>query len=511
MTASNLVTTAIATGGTKSFDIATCIGGYKEDPFTVFNSTGIIYYHDMLQTKTEYQALNLNKTMQNYDASTAPNGAKPERSPFADDASAYFVGDDNFQDAGHGLLRFRRKFSRIPSNYNEPYGLYSRVLPSITASVFFDYYDPLAGSGADERDDTQADNPLLADDCNLSYFFGTPSELETAGDSFTGMTADFSFDGDDDNDFQGHHIFSSTGTTFDGTLNYNNTSGLGRGFVNRSSRNINTIDNMHYRARFQGKLNISSTNGATPHTWVDESGGGVYLDVGFKCAIILGQTINPASSTNGLAINFDTSVDNFGNGEGHAGLCTVLKRRQDAIMTVHHCSELNNLRITSIDRSTGEFTAISDIRSDLVDHYKNGLRTGDTSLEKFYINLGDAGFSTLQSHQHNQSLKNDIDYWRGSCFRIRGIGFSTGQTRAFSAHKNMPARVSYRFVKSDNLDSLSLKGNLVYPLAITADSTPNNQTWAGYVATNFFPAENEFIERYQGNIYRIGQIETRLE
>ena len=499
---SNLVTTAIATGGT-SFDTATCIGGFKTDPFAVYDSTGLLYHHDMLQTKTEYQPLSLNTTM---EASTS----KPTRSPFADDALAYFVGDDNFQDAGQGLVRFRRTFSRVPNNYKEPYGLFNRLLPSITATNFYSYYDANAGaSNSQKADDALYTNPLLADDCTLEYFFGTRSQLETAGDSFTGMTATKTFTGSD-NDDTGNHIFSQTGTFWNGTTNSTNSNHAGNNterWQAYSNYTRSNIDTLHYRVKFTGKLNLVSTEGATPHEWVDNTG--VYLDVGFKCILIQGNDYvnNLTTGTFPNQIEFETNANGFGNKEGRGGLCVLMPKRQNnGDLTIHHCNDWNSFVITQIDRSNGTFTAITDIRSDIVDHFNAGLTTNDNDLASdFYISVGSSSFG-FGNYQ-----RSDRRGWYCASFNVRGIAFSTGQTRAFASHKNLPARISYRFIKSDNLDNMSLAGVFDYPNAITETSVPNNQNWATLTASNFYSAENEFIERYYGNIYRIGQMETRLE
>lgn len=503
---SNLHTSAIVAGGT-SFDTATCIGGYKNDPFAVYNSTGVLYYHDMLQTKTEYQTPSLNKTMQTYDASTAPDGAKPTRSPFADDADAFFVGDDNFQDAGQGLVRFRRTFSRIPTNYKEPYGLFNRMLPSITATNFYAYYDPQLGSNSVQKDDDSLTaNPLLANDCSLSYYFGTRSQLENAGDSFSGLTPHKTFNGNDDGSVT--NIFGNTGVTWDGLSGYS-TSLADRGMEDFSSKTRSTIDTMHYRAKFVGKLDLSSTNGSEPHEWVDSNG--VYLDVGFKCILIMKASNSIVGGTYGfgsLSTDFETDANGFGNNVGRNGLSALLKKANDqGNYSVEYCNDWNEFYITEIDRTTGVFTAITDIRSDLVDIYNSALNTNTNQLDNFYVNWGEIFYhSGVQGTDYS-----NFNHWRGATVIIGGIAFSTGQNRSHQINKNLPARISYRFVKSDNLDNMQLAGVFEYPTYIDESTVPNTQTWASLVATDFFSAENEFIERYLGNIYRIGQIETRLE
>lgn len=503
---SDLQTSAISYGGT-SFDTATCIGGYKNDPFAVFNASGVIYYHDMLQTRSEYQTPSLNKTMVTYDASTAPDGVKPSRSPFADDSSAYFVGDDNFQDAGQGLVRFRRTFSRIPSNYKEPYGLYNRMLPSITATNFYAYYNPILGSNTTEKDnDSLTANPLLADDCSLSYYFGTREQLENAGDTFSGLTPHRTFNGSDS---ATTNIFSIYGMDWEGNFGGTPNSPTDRGMEDFSSKTRSTIDTMHYRAKFVGKLDVSGSNGSEPHEWLDNTG--VYLDVGFKCMLIMqasNSSVGGTYGTSSFSRDFETDSNGFGNNVGRNGLSSLLKKANNqGDYSVEYCDDWNNFYITEIDRTTGEFTAITDIRSDLVDIYNSSLNTNTDQLDKFYVNWGEIAYNSGISPTDYSNFY----HWKGATVYIGGIAFSTGQNRAFQVNKNLPARISYRFIKSDNLDNMQLAGVFEYPTAITASSVPNTQTWATLVTSDFFSAENEFIERYLGNIYRVGQIQTRLE
>ena len=69
---------------------------------------------------------------------------------------------------------------------------------------------------------------------------------------------------------------------------------------------------------------------------------------------------------------FNTNNDTFGNSvtndDQGSGLVVLLKRRnRDDRIHIYNTTEWNHLTITSIDRTTGVFTAISDIRTDLVD------------------------------------------------------------------------------------------------------------------------------------------------
>ena len=125
MSNSNLVTTALATGGT-SFDTAKCTGGVKKHPFNQEDlpNSGVCYEHTMIQTKTEYQPLALDLAM---TGSNKPNG-----SPFDDDATAFYVGDSTPTDAGNGCVTFTRTFSQVPADYTKQLGLISRSTPSIS-------------------------------------------------------------------------------------------------------------------------------------------------------------------------------------------------------------------------------------------------------------------------------------------------------------------------------------------------------------------------------------------
>ena len=87
-----------------------------------------------------------------------------------------------------------------------------------------------------------------------------------------------------------------------------------------------------------------------------------------------------------------------------------------------------------------------------------------------------------------------------------------GTSRSEELEENMPAKVSYRFVKADALDGLSLANKLILPESVTNNSTPTRNEYLELVNDGTFVAsEVEFLERYLGNIYKIGQIKTQLK
>jgi hypothetical protein len=111
-----------------SFDTPTCIQGWVEYPFARFgNNTTKLYHHIMVQNGDVYTPLTYNSEMTAADE-------KPDRSPFADDSSAYWVEDRGQAPSGDNLITFDRIFSNIPLDYTEGGGLYSFTFPTTTAS-----------------------------------------------------------------------------------------------------------------------------------------------------------------------------------------------------------------------------------------------------------------------------------------------------------------------------------------------------------------------------------------
>lgn len=426
---SDLVTTAIATGGT-SFDTATCIGGHKQDPFKIYGASGVLYEHDMLQTKTEYQSLELNTTMDAYDASTNPNGAKPTRSPFADDANAYFVGDTNFQDAGNGLVRFKRTFSRVPTTYEIPYGLYSRTMPIISAhsatttlTTGFDTANSFAGI----------------------IYTNTDSEANSE---------QFFIDNIDDTNVVRHELtFAQLNSGY--SYPFENPDIIRVGLTNGSTTSINS--NTKYRFVVKGVWD-SNFNGSLKN-----------------------------SISEGLFISFPTNFEaNF-----------------------HLRKYTSNDHIYDVGR------LVRDLK--IVDYDSNGFIAISQSPIDWIGTKYSQGYNRSSPRDFSWGLIDQVD---NGVLIFDALGFSAvtymtsagGTARSEELEENMPAKVSYRFVKADALDGLSLANKLILPESVTNSSTPTRDEYLELVNDGTFVAsEVEFLERYLGNIYKIGQIKTQLK
>ena len=112
------------------FDTPTCIQGWVEYPFARFgNNTTKLYHHIMVQNGDVYTPLTYNSEMTAADE-------KPDRSPFVDDSSAYWVEDRGQAPSGDNLITFDRIFSNIPLDYTEGGGLYSFSFPGSAASNY---------------------------------------------------------------------------------------------------------------------------------------------------------------------------------------------------------------------------------------------------------------------------------------------------------------------------------------------------------------------------------------
>lgn len=420
MSNSDLVTTALGTGGT-SFDTATCIGGYKNDPFITVGGSGLVYHHDMIQTKTKYTSIGLNTTMETYDATTAPNGTKPTRSPFADDANAYFVGDTNFQDAGNGLVRFKRTFSKIPSDYEIPYGLYTRVMPAITAH--------------------SASTALTTSNFDLA-------------NSFVGIAVTTSTSNAESEDFYINNIDSSsvvkekkTLTEISNGITYSNEIGDNFNYVSNSTI-TRLVIKVKYASGFSGDLKNDIAEGLT-------------VSLGSTCRLVYKQgTNNPSDFRITIFAFTSLKIVDYDN-DGFIGIATspsytLGNNRDNGYMGNKLC--------------WGNYSTY------------NPNNPNDRSLRAF----GQSGISNLDS--------------------------SGGNSRTTAQELLMPAKISYRYIKADSIDGIQFNDKVDLPLSVDANSSPTRTEFQAQVASNeFFPAEPEFLEKYLGNIYAIGQIKTQYK
>ena len=111
-----------------SLDRPTCTGGYRTKPFRDNGDIRTnIYYHEMKVLTDAYTPLADDDTM-----TTATQ--KPLRSPFPDDAEAFYVGDQNVADAGDGFTTFIRVFANIPLSRYDPSGLYAFDFAGVTTT-----------------------------------------------------------------------------------------------------------------------------------------------------------------------------------------------------------------------------------------------------------------------------------------------------------------------------------------------------------------------------------------
>jgi hypothetical protein len=124
-----------------SFDTPTCIQGWVEYPFARFgNNTTKLYHHIMVQNGDVYTPLTYNAEMTAADE-------KPDRSPFADDSSAYWVEDRGQAPSGDNLITFDRIFSNIPLDYTEGGGIYAFDFPGNGNAPLNETYGTVVGTG----------------------------------------------------------------------------------------------------------------------------------------------------------------------------------------------------------------------------------------------------------------------------------------------------------------------------------------------------------------------------
>ncbi len=113
-----------ASGGT-AFTTATCVKAWIEYPFAnMGDSATKVYHHTMRVSRANYAPLAFDDVMTTADE-------KPTRSPFSDDAAAYWVGDTTPTAVQGDLVEFDRVFSNIPESRVESTGTYPFTFPEI--------------------------------------------------------------------------------------------------------------------------------------------------------------------------------------------------------------------------------------------------------------------------------------------------------------------------------------------------------------------------------------------
>ena len=117
-----------ATNGTP-LTTHTCVNAVVEHPFRDNGDSATkVYAHTMQGKLSTYVPLSDNDEMTSADE-------KPPRSPFPDDANAFYVGDTKPQPIDGGMVEYVRTFANIPSDRTvangdaDPFGLYAFEFP----------------------------------------------------------------------------------------------------------------------------------------------------------------------------------------------------------------------------------------------------------------------------------------------------------------------------------------------------------------------------------------------
>jgi hypothetical protein len=454
MSNSDLHTTAIATGGT-SFDTATCIGGRCYYPLQQYGLYAKIYEHIMIQTQNKYDAPELNSTLLEYDATNAPLGSKPTRSPFDDDPTAFFVGDTAVTNMGNGLIRFNRLYANIPSEHSEPYGLYSRMLPSIGKESF--------ALGASE-----VDNVNLSIEWRYSngeYYESRESQNQS----------DFGNDADTYSQSDSYYPSGAIlNTHYDNRFKW-------REYEAVRAKVVFEYDNSSQDLLVGATVKIDGTyswSHSTIHNGTQSGSGSSFMNVCLRGRYYFKQ--------------FGYSQENEDRYLEIGDTFTVTDVSEDATTGV---------------QTVTAYTSPYDLSS-WISAYEN--RNNNQ-----YINY----FTTFD---YNGYCGVPYFYYTTANFTPSGLRYNIASTVITSRDYELAGRDSqgeisassklkYRYIKTDDPDSLDLRLAYVLPDSITSGSTPNQQEYRDLVLNNTYkPAENEYIERYMGNIYRLGQIFTKI-
>ena len=107
----------------------TCVGASIGYPFRDNgDSSTKVYSYTMQGALSTYAPLDDNDEM-----TTA--GKMPVRSPFPDDANAFFVGDTKPTPIDGGLVEYVRTFANIPQSRIDPYGFYAFEFPIVPGGI----------------------------------------------------------------------------------------------------------------------------------------------------------------------------------------------------------------------------------------------------------------------------------------------------------------------------------------------------------------------------------------
>lgn len=447
MTDSNLVTTAIATGGT-SFDTATCIGGKCEYPLLESGLDAKIYTHDMLCTATEYQKGVLNSTLQTLDSTNAPYGSKPTRSPFDDDANAFCVGDFSLTNVGNGLVKFQRKYATIPSNHIEPYGLYSRVLPSYTVSSV-------------SVAPTSVNTLVLKEQYSTDGVSWTTRATTNAGDN---VALASTVDGE------------SNVTINDATLDWKDYSYVRLEY----SCNLETsgsiftdtpieIDADFARTTIDWALSVPTSTGGFTTAKIYNEQDGYSCDIGIKCKEYFGYSASTRAYYDAHKLLGKPIIKTVTVANNEASIV--------AVTTPFNISEFH---------SESSFKDFGGIEIGRHTFFYRAWKWGGIEKTLYY--------SVIQDPTNVDNVK------------------VPEFTRTSGEEVNCSANIRYRYIKSDSPEDISLESSQKFPDALTSASNPSTQQYLTYVSNgDYFNAENEFIERYIGNIYRMGLIRSTLQ
>jgi len=204
-----------------SFATPTCVGGVIKYPFAnEGDSATKVYVHDMQVARANYAPLAFNNFM---ETGGGANQQKPVRSPFADDANAFWVGDSEPTDNGTSIVSFQRTFANVPAPRLEGNGIYAFTYPGVsnTATIVFG---------------TSKSIPTPLASWNSTNFSGVlVFEVTNPQDYSIGQKFDVRND-TDTSPFHRFQIQSITGTWFD--TNYTN------GFVTNISGDEITIESV---------------------------------------------------------------------------------------------------------------------------------------------------------------------------------------------------------------------------------------------------------------------------
>jgi hypothetical protein len=568
---SDLVNTAKATGGT-SFDTAKCTGGRKIHPFDKNDlpNSGIIYEHTMTQAKTEYQPLALDLPMTGINKPTGSPFADDANAFSVGDSEPSDSGNGlvtftrtfsqvpaSYTDQIGLITRATPQiespvFSPRDYQYNSFYTEDSYHTGNSSPFVFsqvntnYTYYD-YGGQTADGVNyykygggfNTVGDDYFLGGgkpfyhikwgqpnatigDCDVSAY--SPRDVNSSPSNSThtsfirhthpfGHYKDFSYlsnarykiyaENKATWDSVGDDVSSLTPVINASWSNYTDNVASSSWYSKTVTNTIANTDDLQLRV----VVTADKLEGYSYKTYSFYTSNNVYND------LYRGKYCAPFNHIGTVTTSYqDTDFSAIDYGVGLGSICQVRKGRDipagavikyqsqvDSKYNMVNIGGLNDLRL--IQFGGGKLEAISEP----ISIYKSIYNANTNSTSQSVVTTVAFGDIKVDGN------KAFTDSARFSKVGFDNLGIEFGGTAGTDAEPeiNVPAEATYTFIKTDQPENIELNSKLQIPTTLNIFSNPSIGEYLALTRSKQkIQSENEFIERYMGNIYKKTSIKS---